>query len=61
MDGVPPNPFQGGIVDNELVISPPIILGIPSIGPIDHGPSGTLSNTHATASPVPTSGGPLNP
>ena len=38
--------------------TPPIILGIPSVGPADHSPSGPLSTTHTATSSLHTTGVP---
>ena len=51
------DPFQGGMVGSGMVSIPPIIMGIPSIGPIGLGLSGPFPTAHTTASPLLSIGG----
>ena len=59
MAGVHPDPFQGGIVSSGITSIPPIIIGIPSPGPIRLSPSGTLVTAHTDTDSLPISGGPI--
>ena len=59
MVGADPDPFQGGIIINGIMLIPPIIISVPSNRLIGPSPSGSLLTAHCADGSLPTSGGPI--